>query len=81
MTRWRISGGIRRAWMFLIAYLLYNDAIQAALALASQFGNDELKIPVSSLTMAILMVQFVGFFGATGFWSGWRRRLALSAPS
>ena len=52
---------------FLIAYLLYNDAIQAVLALASQFANDELKIPVSMLTLAILMVQFVGFFGAMGF--------------
>ena len=52
---------------FLIAYLLYNDAIQAVLALASQFANDELKIPVSQLTLAILMVQFVGFFGAIGF--------------
>ena len=52
---------------FLIAYLLYNDAIQAVLALASQFANDELKIPVSQLTLAILMVQFVGFFGALGF--------------
>ena len=45
---------------FLIAYLLYNDAVQTVIALASQFGNDELKIPVSTLTMAILMVQFVG---------------------
>ena len=52
---------------FLAAYLLYNDAIQAVLALATQFGSDELKIPVSRLTMAILMVQFVGFFGALGF--------------
>jgi MFS transporter, UMF1 family len=52
---------------FLVAYLLYNDAIQAVLALAAQFGNDELKIPVSKLTLAILMVQFVGFFGAVGF--------------
>ena len=52
---------------FLIAYLLYNDAIQAVLALATQFGSDELKIPVSQLTLAILMVQFVGFFGAMGF--------------
>ncbi len=52
---------------FLIAYLLYNDAIQAVIALASQFANDELKIPVSQLTLAILMVQFVGFFGAFGF--------------
>jgi len=56
-----------QAATFLIAYLLYNDAIQAVLALASQFGNDELKIPVSQLTLAILMVQFVGFFGAAGF--------------
>jgi UMF1 family MFS transporter len=47
---------------FLIAYLLYNDAIQTVITLASQFGNDELKIPVSQLTLAILMVQFVAFF-------------------
>ena len=52
---------------FLLAYLLYNDPIQAVLALAAQFGNDELKIPVSQLTLAILMVQFVAFFGAVGF--------------
>ena len=69
--------------LFLIAYLLYNDAIQAVLALASQFGNDELKIPVSSLTLAILMVQFVGFFGAIGFqWlagvTGAKRAIAVS---
>lgn len=53
--------------LFLVAYLLYNDAIQTVINLASQFGNDELKIPVSTLTLAILMVQFVAFFGAMGF--------------
>src|SRR5580704_1657568 len=53
--------------IFLIAYLLYNDAIQTVLTLASQFGNDELKIPVSQLTLAILMVQFVAFFGSISF--------------
>lgn len=52
---------------YLLAYLLYNDAVQAVITLSSQFGNDELKMPLSSLTMAILMVQFVAFFGATGF--------------
>lgn len=52
---------------FVIAFLLYNDAIQTVIALASQFGNDELKIPMSQLTLAILMVQFVAFFGAMGF--------------
>ena len=52
---------------FLIAFLLYNDAIQTVLAVAAQFGNDELKIPVSQLTFAILMAQFVGFIGAVVF--------------
>jgi UMF1 family MFS transporter len=53
--------------LFLAAYLLYNDAIQAVIALAAQFGSDELKMPMSQLTMLILMVQFVAFLGAIGF--------------
>lgn len=52
---------------FLIAYLLYNDAVQAVIALAAQFGSDELKIGMSDLTLAILMVQFVAFGGAFAF--------------
>ena len=52
---------------FLIAYLLYNDAIQTVLSLASQFGSDELKISQSNLTLAILMVQFIAFPGALAF--------------
>ncbi len=56
-----------QALRFLIAFLLYNDAIQTVLAVAAQFANDELKIPVSQLTLAILMAQFMGFFGAIGF--------------
>src|SRR6202030_1853349 len=56
-----------QTFTFLIAFLLYNDAIQTVLTLASQFGNDELKIPVSTLTLAILMVQFVAFFESMGF--------------
>ncbi|MGH9559553.1 MAG: MFS transporter, partial [Bryobacteraceae bacterium] len=56
-----------QAMLFLAAYLLYNDAVQAVLTLASQFGSDELKLPMSQLTAAILMVQFVAFFGAIGF--------------
>jgi UMF1 family MFS transporter len=72
-----------QAMLFLLAYLLYNDAIQAVLALASQFGSDELKIPVPRLTLAILMVQFVGFVGAFAFqWvaarAGTKRAIAIS---
>jgi UMF1 family MFS transporter len=49
---------------FLIAYLLYNDAVQAVITLAAQFGSDELKMPIADLTAMILMVQFVAFFGS-----------------
>ncbi len=56
-----------QALTFMAAYLLYNDAIQTVVAMASQFGHDELKIPISQLTLAILMVQFVAFFGALSF--------------
>jgi MFS transporter, UMF1 family len=52
---------------FLTAYLLYNDAIQAIIALSGQFGADELKMPMGQLTTAILMVQFVAAAGAALF--------------
>lgn len=63
----RSVGKYPQTTIFLIAYLLYNDAIQTVIALASQFGSDELKIPQAQMTLAILMVQFVAFFGALGF--------------
>jgi UMF1 family MFS transporter len=68
---------------FLIAYLLYNDAIQTVLAMATQFGNDELKIPVSSLTIAILLVQFAAVLGALLFnklsvWMSAKRAILLA---
>ena len=56
-----------RTLQFLIAYLLYNDAVQAIIALAAQFASDELKVPQVALTQAILMVQFVAFAGALLF--------------
>ena len=59
--------GYPQTLTFLLAYLLYNDAIQTVIALATQFGHDELKIPMGSLVLAILMVQFVAFFGSFGF--------------
>jgi MFS transporter, UMF1 family len=68
---------------FLIAYLIYNDAVQAVITLSGQFGSDELKIPMSQLTLAILMVQFLAFVGALLFnvissKLGTKRTIALS---
>ena len=55
-----------QALLFLAAFLLYNDAIQAVITLSGQFGSDYLKIPMAQLTLAILMVQFVAVAGAFG---------------
>jgi len=52
---------------FLVAYLIYNDGIQTVITLASQFGQEELGLPVSTLTVVILMVQFVAFLGSILF--------------
>lgn len=67
---WDTLKGMRRypqTLTFLIAYLLYNDAVQAVIALSGQFGADELRIPLGTLALAILMVQFVAFAGALLF--------------
>ncbi len=50
--------------LFLIAYLLFNDAVQAVIALAGQFGSDELKIPMNTLALVILLVQFEALAGS-----------------
>lgn len=69
--------------LFLVAYLLYNDGIQAVIALSSQFGSDELGLELETLTQVILMVQFVAFLGALGFgylarWLGSKRAIMAS---
>jgi UMF1 family MFS transporter len=53
--------------MFLVAYLFYNDGIQTVIYASSVFGAEELHLPTSALITTILVVQFVGFVGATGF--------------
>jgi MFS transporter, UMF1 family len=49
--------------LFLVAYLLYNDGIQSVLAMASIYGSQELLLDQNVLISAILLVQFVAFFG------------------
>lgn len=56
-----------QALTFLIAYLLYNDAVQAVIALSSQFATEELGIAIKDLMPVILAVQFVAFAGAMLF--------------
>jgi len=53
--------------IFIIAYVFYNDGVQAVIVVSSQFGQEALNLSISTLTTVILMVQFVAFFGALIF--------------
>jgi UMF1 family MFS transporter len=53
--------------LFLLAYLLYNDGIQTIIALATQFGQQEIGLSDKTLVQVVLMIQFIAFFGATIF--------------
>jgi UMF1 family MFS transporter len=63
---------------FLLAYFLYNDGIQTVIAVSATFAaapvlRGGLEIDQSTLTIIILMIQFVAFGGAL-FWgrlAGW----------
>jgi UMF1 family MFS transporter len=66
----RILGSLRRypqTLLFLVAHLLYNDGVQTVITLASQFGQEELGLPMSTLAIVVLMVQFVAVLGAVLF--------------
>lgn len=52
---------------FLIAYLLYNDAVQTVIVMAATFASFELGLEMGSITKAILMVQFVAILGSLFF--------------
>jgi UMF1 family MFS transporter len=49
---------------FLLAFLVYNDGIQTVIALASQYGTEELHLEQATLVTTILLVQFLAFGGA-----------------
>jgi UMF1 family MFS transporter len=53
--------------LFLSAYLLYNDGVQSVISLSGQFGSDELKLSMGTLTQVILIVQIVAFIGSLVF--------------
>ncbi|HZE74393.1 MAG TPA: MFS transporter, partial [Gemmatimonadales bacterium] len=51
--------GFRQAFVFLLAFLIYNDGIQTIIKMATAYGT-ELDIGQGALIAAILLVQFVG---------------------
>jgi MFS transporter, UMF1 family len=49
---------------FLVAFLLFNGGVGTVIAAAGSYAIEELGIGQADLVTAILMVQFVAFFGA-----------------
>ncbi|MGW0200049.1 MFS transporter [Nonomuraea sp. NPDC003201] len=50
--------------LFLVAYLIYNDGVQTVIGNSAAFASEALKLDKTVQITAILMVQFVAFFGA-----------------
>ena len=50
-----------QAFRFLVAYLIYNDGVQAVIALATLYGSTELRLPPQTLLAVLLAIQFVAF--------------------
>ena len=72
----------RHAFLFLIAFLLYNDGVNTIIRMASPYGT-EIGIPEGSLIAAFVMVQLVGIpfaflFGAIAGRIGAKRAVFLS---
>ncbi len=73
---------------YLLAYFLYNDGIQTVIAVSATFAaaplvRGGLELDQGTLTMVILMIQFVAFGGALFWgklaqWVGAKRSIIIS---
>lgn len=54
-------------FLYMLAYFLFIDGINSVTALAGSFGSAVLGIPIATLMIVILLVQFVGAPAAIGF--------------
>ncbi|HLF60600.1 MAG TPA: MFS transporter [Acidimicrobiia bacterium] len=69
--------------VFLVAFILFNDGVQTTIAMASIYATETLDLEITTVIVAVLLVQFVAFFGAMAFGryavrAGTRRALLTS---
>ncbi len=74
--------GHKDAVFLLLAFLIYNDAINTIIRMATTFGS-EIGVPTGALISAVLMVQFVGVpfafaFGALADRLGAKRAILVA---
>ena len=58
--------------LFLLAFIFFNDGVQAAIRYAAPFATQDLGLQQDILIVTILVIQFVAFGGA--FLTGWVAR-------
>jgi UMF1 family MFS transporter len=63
----------RMLFLFLLAFLLYNDGVETVISMSPAFGTEQLKMTEQQLIVMFLIVQFVAFGGAVlfGYLSDW----------
>lgn len=63
----------RMLFIFLLAFLLYNDGVETVISMSPSFATDYLRIPEDELIKIFLIVQFVAFGGALlfGYLADW----------
>ena len=57
----------RMLFLFLLAFLLYNDGVETVISMSGTFGTEELKMTQQQIIVMLLVVQFVAFCGAVLF--------------
>ena len=57
----------RTLFLFLLAFLLYNDGIETVISMSPSFGTEVLRMTQAELIRMFLVVQFVAFAGALAF--------------
>ena len=59
----------KHLFIFLIAYMIYNDGIQTVIDMATIYGRQELCLSSKDLLQTLLIIQVIAVFGALFF--GW----------
>jgi MFS transporter, UMF1 family len=57
----------RSLFLFLLAFLLYNDGVETVISMSPAFATDVLKMTRDELIAVFLLVQFIAFAGALVF--------------
>lgn len=76
------TGYRKNVFLFLIAYLVYNDVIETIIVMAAIFAAAEIGMAQGEIVACFLMIQFVAFFGALAFGrlaDRWSNKKALQA--